>query len=778
MLTWGWGMFKAKAMRDALAVLVASILAGGIVAARPACAADQAAPAATPAPTQDQAAPASTPSPSPPAQPASPDTSHATANKAPAKAPAKTAAKSAAKKPVKHAPAQKPAQTADKKPAPVVRDPGAARPLAAGKAVPEPAMLSARDKDLFAEAMRAAEKHDWAKAMGAVSQSRNALLQKVVQWAFLHDPGPHANFSQRIAFLTANPTWPAAMELRHLAEDTIDPSVPPSAIISWFDANPPLLTTGKVAYARALLIAGRTEEAHKVARDAWLSGIFDKDDEREFLRDFGTILTPEDHWARIEHILYDEQASAAERLLDRVDEAHATLARARIAMIKGRPNIEAIARDVPAALQGDPGLLYDRIKWHRQHDPSDAVFDLIPQFPVQGPRPDLWWRERFSLIRDALSRGRITEAYTLANNHGTSDPSSIVDAEWLAGWIALRFLKDGETALPHFEKVYDTAQTSHNVSRGAYWTGRAAESLGRPDIAADWYQRAATYLTTYYGQLGLARLKGETAPQLPGDPEPTAEERATFESKDLTRALRALLEADAKEYERPFAVALAEGSGFAADRQMVAEMLNRHARPDLGIVIARNAQRDKIELIEYGYPVPPYAYPALPEKALILAIARQESNFDPGAVSFAGARGLMQLMPDTASALARSAKMAYARAKLVTDPAYNLKLGASYLSSLVNNFNGSYMLAAAAYNAGPGRARQWVRQFGDPQDPSVDPIDWIEEIPFNETRNYVQHVMENVMIYRAVLAQTPKIAPTLEVELGRRQMPQTASGSQ
>jgi soluble lytic murein transglycosylase len=206
---------------------------------------------------------------------------------------------------------------------------------------------------------------------------------------------------------------------------------------------------------------------------------------------------------------------------------------------------------------------------------------------------------------------------------------------------------------------------------------------------------------------------------------------------------------------------------------MAAEMLSRHARPDIAITLARAAAREKIDLIEYGYPVPPYAYPSAPEKALTLAIARQESNFNPGAMSYVGARGLMQLMPSTARALARAARIPYVRSRLVTDPAYNLRLGASYLNALLANFDGSYILAAAAYNAGPGRVRQWIRQFGDPHDPNVDPIDWVEQIPFNETRGYVQRVMENVMIYRAVLAGSPKIAPTLEAELAHRQ-PQTA----
>ncbi len=472
---------------------------------------------------------------------------------------------------------------------------------------------------------------------------------------------------------------------------------------------------------------------------------------------------------RLDRILYDEQTVAAERLLRRVSDDRVAVARARIALITSTGNLDALVRAVPAALQDNAGLLYDRIKWRLNRGDDEGALALVPQFSVVSPRPDLWWRERSTLAREALTRGRITEAYSIAKNHGATDAVSVSEAEWLAGWIALRFLKDGETALPHFQKVYDSVQMPSSLARGAYWTGRATEALGRPDLAREWYVRAAIYTTTYYGQLALARLTGDGVPQLPADPVASPEERAAFESRELTQALRALLDVDVKAYQRVFALALAGSSGSAVDRQLASELVNRRARTDLGVVLARDAARDKIMLVQYGYPVPAYNYPTTPEKALVLAVARQESNFDPGATSSAGARGLMQLMPATARALSRNAKQTYSRNKLTADPVFNLRLGASYLASLVSTFDGNYVLAAAAYNAGPGRARQWTRQFGNPQETGVDAIDWIEQIPFTETRGYVQRVMENLMVYRAVLAGTPRVAQSLESELARRQ---------
>ena len=571
---------------------------------------------------------------------------------------------------------------------------------------PPPALLTAREKTILTEAIKAAVKHNWPKARSTIATARNPLLSKIIEWAFLRDPGPHAGFTERTAFLVANPKWPAANDIRRRAEDSIDNSLPSSTLIAWFTANPPLSTAGKAAYARALAAQGNTDQAHAIARDAWVNGYFNKDDERDFLREFRSVLTPEDHWARIDRILYEEQTTAAQRLLSYVDDGHAAVAKARIALIGSARNAEGSIAAVPAALQNDPGLLYDRVRWRRARDNEDGARQLVPPFELGGPRPDLWWRERNAVARDALAEGNITEAYALAKHHGSVDALSISEAEWLAGWIALRFLKDGEAALAHFQKVYDSVQTPPSLARGAYWTGRTTEFLGRPDLAAEWYQRAATYVTTYYGQLALARLKSDTIPQLPQDPNPTAEERAAFNADELTRALRALMDVDAKSYQRAFAQAMAENSASAAERQMTAELVNHLSRIDLGVIVARQAARDKITLLQYGWPAPAYAYPALPEKAFILAITRQESNFDVAALSSAGARGLMQLMPPTAKGLAKATKQPYAEKRLTSDGAYNMRLGSVYLNSLLANFDGSYVLAAAAYNAGPGRPRQ------------------------------------------------------------------------
>lgn len=691
----------------------------------------------------------------------------------------KKAASKPAKTTAKAKPAVKGKAAAKEKPAAKTKQAKKPTPpkalAAAAKAPPlprrEPFTLTARDREVFTEAMRAVEARQWSKAIGAVARSDKAILQRIVNWAYIREPGNHVTFSERTAFIANNPGWPGLQTIQRRAEESLDESVTvtvPAVLIGWFSTHPPLSAGGKAAYARALRISGETEKSIPIAREAWRAGMFDRGGAQGFLELFGADIRPEDDIARLEHLLYEENTLSAERQLSRVDPVTAQVGRARIALMTSAGNVEGLVAAIPAAKLDDPGLVYDRVKWRRKQDKSEAARALLPQFPDRGPRPDLMWKERNLLARDALNAGLITEAYAIAKNHGELDAAGgLADAEWLAGWIALRFLKDGEAALAHFEKVYDTVQIPANVARGAYWTGRSAEFLGRSDLADDWYRRAATYVTTYYGQLALSRIKSEPIPALSDDPVPSVEDRNAFEGRELTQAMRALADVHNKTYLRAFVLALADSSDDVAERHLAAEFADRMGHPEWGVSLSREAARDGIPLLTYGYPLPAYPVPSDPERAFVLGIARQESNFDPNAISSAGALGLMQLMPPTAKQVAKKQGVKYVQSRLTSDPAYNLTLGSAFLHSLVDNFDGSYVMAAAAYNAGPGRVRQWVRQFGDPRDGQTDPVDWVEMIPFSETRGYVQRVMENVMIYRAKLAKTRVISSTLEAELVR-----------
>lgn len=629
----------------------------------------------------------------------------------------------------------------------------------------EPLSLSARDRDLFAQALKAATSQRWSTAFDAVKRTGNPLLRDIVEWIAMRTPGARLDFGERTAFIEAHPQWPAIAELNRITESNAEDTGGPEERLRWFAKNPPLSTSGKAAYADAALSVGDLPLAEKIARETWITGRFDSSDERDFLSKFGRFLTPADHRARLEEMLYAEQRQPAERMFSRVDTGMEATAKIRLALIAGTGNVDAMIDRLPDQQASDPGLIYDRIKWRREHNMEDQARALLPNAVDTAPRPDLWWRERQILARDSLEHGDARQAYTIITNHGALDPVSVSEAEWLAGWVALRFLNDGNTALQHFEKVYDTVQLAANLSRAAYWVGRSAEALGRPDIAADWYRKAALHITTFYGQLAVGRLNDPVLPQLPQDPIPTQDERKAFENKDLTKAVRAIADAPGAPYLRSFALAAAESSDFAVDRHMAAELVHKLGHPELAVWIARQAGRDKIIIMSYGFPIPAFGYPSAPEKALMLAIMRQESNFDPSVASPAGALGLMQLMPATAKSVARRQKLRYNKNKLTSDPAYNVRLGAAYLRDLVDEFDGSYIMTAAAYNAGPSRPKLWARLYGDPRAPGVDAVDWVESIPFPETRNYVQRVMENVMVYRALLGGSLNVPQDLEREL-------------
>lgn len=629
-------------------------------------------------------------------------------------------------------------------------------------------LLNDADRNTFRRALAAAKSRQWRRATDLVQKIDNDLADHVIAWLYLRETGASTPFKARTEFIRQNRDWPQIETIiRRAEEKASDGSLSTDELIAWFKEFPPKSGPGLAALATAYRDAGESEQANTFAKRAWLEGTFNRSQERTFLRTFGDTLSKEDHEARLERLLWDGHSNGAKRLLRRVDSDYRKLAEARIALMTSAYGVDAAIAKVPKNLKNDPGLTYNRLKWRNKRRRYESAMELLPLSQDDAVRPDLWWRERHLLAREALSEGSITQAYTIASQHKTSDALSIFEAEWFAGWLQLQFLNDPEAALPHFYRVYDAVAFPVSLSRGAYWIGRALEAGGDTETARNWYEKAAVHITTYYGQLALAKLTGDTIPQLPLDPVPTISERSSFHESRLAQVIRMLAEIGNKDHLRTFVLAAAKASDFATQRHLAAEMVSKFSRADLGVWIARRAIQDHITLLEYGYPIPSYEYPTRPEKPLLLSITRQESNFDVAARSRVGARGLMQLMPATARAVSRQMRTRYDRDALTVDPGYNISLGSKYLGDLIEEFDGSYIMAIAGYNAGPHRVRRWIKEFGDPRKPDVDPIDWIEQIPFTETRNYVQRVMENLQVYRAVIADSQQIAQTLPADLSR-----------
>lgn len=374
--------------------------------------------------------------------------------------------------------------------------------------------------------------------------------------------------------------------------------------------------------------------------------------------------------------------------------------------------------------------------------------------PPENIRPAQWWVERNVLARRALRNGAVASAYRIAATHGFTEGAPLADAEFLAGWIALRFLKDPARAAGHFARLEAAVGMPISLARAAYWRGRATEAGGDAAAAKAQYQRAARHLTTYYGQLAAERIGLSTAPDWVVMPAvvPTAAEAQAFNTSEPAVAAELLAAIGEGRMARQFVARLVTDAKTPAGHALAAGLAQRLGQPQLAVVAGKRAGYAGTHLPAYAFPLQLVPAEGEPEAALINAIIRQESMFDATAVSQAGARGLMQLMPATARQVARQLSESHTDQRLIADPGYNVALGSRYLADQIRGFNGSYILAVAAYNAGPGRSRQWVQDYGDPRDGGIDAVDWVESIPFNETRNYVQRVIENLQVYRWRLA--------------------------
>ncbi len=364
-----------------------------------------------------------------------------------------------------------------------------------------------------------------------------------------------------------------------------------------------------------------------------------------------------------------------------------------------------------------------------------------------GNQNDAWWNERSQLARDLLAAGRAADAYAVTVPHGLTRGVAFAEAEFLAGWIALRHLKRAPEAQKHFQTLYDGVATDISKSRAAYWLGRTHDAAGRAKEANEWYGRAAGFGQTFYGQLAARKLPGSAA-RLPNDPVASAADRQALGGRELVTMARYLGQAGDFERSRPFLLRLARMVTTPGETALLAQLAVELKRPDVALTVARRATENGVVLFDTAFPVVDLGATGSIERALALAVSRQESSFNAAAVSPSGALGLMQLLPGTARDVAGRLGVPFIQDKLTRDPGYNVQLGSQYLAEMLQRFGGSYELALAAYNAGPGRVARWLETVGDPRAGKIDMVDWIEMIPFRETRNYVQRIMEGVVVYR------------------------------
>lgn len=604
-----------------------------------------------------------------------------------------------------------------------------------------------------------AEDGDWPTAFAVTGRTADPDLAAVLLWLSLLDDRRPTDFATVAGFLTDHPNWPGTSQLELRAEQLMPPNLPATARALWFQTHPPRTGAARLAHLDALNEVGPPDRLVAEVRRSWRELELGGKGQTEFLDRYGRHLRASDHRERVDEMLWRGQTAAVKRILPLVPEAWRRLADARMRLRDNRGGVDQAVDAVPAELRNDPGLLYERIRWRRQRGLVTGARELLFEAPPKPEFETLWWRERSWHIRESLDNGDFEDAYLLAASHVQRGGIAFAEAEWLAGWVALRFLNRPADALRHFQVLYENVSTPISLARASYWAGRAADAVSDPAAAALWYGRGAEQATTFYGQLAAARL-GATGITLAAPP-PLDDRRAqAFLARDLVRATAALIRVDRRKLAERFLRTLAYQARDEDESLAVARLAAAKGYTPAAVYAARRAARSGAALIDVGYPLLAPLPDAAPEPALVHAIIRQESGFDPDAISRAGARGLMQLMPGTARDTAKAVGVGYDLGSLIADPGYNVSLGRAYLSAMIERFDGHYILAIAAYNAGPHRVTQWIARNGHPSSPDIDIIDWIEKIPFSETRNYVQRVLEGLHVYRGRLPNGPVLAPT------------------
>ncbi len=633
--------------------------------------------------------------------------------------------------------------------------------LAVGSALadsPQAANEHVRSAFLFAE------RRQWQDATLHARRSGDPALLRLMEWLSYLDADSGASFTDISGFMTEHPQWPQQKRLQLRAEQAISrSSTSDEALLAWFADYPPITGAGKIAQAEALLRAGDKDDniAATLLREGWIAGDFDRQEARRILEAHDRQLTPEDHLRRLDRLLWDEKLAAAKDMLPLVSQSQRQLASARMALIRDDADAPRLVGELPSSLAAHAGVKYERMRWRARRDDDEGVREILLSLPSDVPYPEKWWDYRERNVREAVDEGKYKLAAKLLEHHGLKEGSDFVDASWLKGWIKLEFLNQPDDAYDIFEQMYETVRFPVSRARAAYWAARAAEADDRKSDATSWYERASAYPTAFYGQLAALKAHGHAPLRFAAEPKPSQSAMAAFERNLLPRAVKLAIHAGRHDLASRLLTSVIEEADSKGEAAMMAMIGQKAGQPFLSVRAAKKVmQHHNSVLLKAGYPTPATPEQAAVERALVLAITRQESEFDADAKSPANAMGMMQVLPGTAKETARKAGLSYHVSQLY-EPHYSWLIGSHYLNRMIRHYDGSYILAIAAYNAGPGNVRRWIAEFGRPGNSMEEAVQWIEKIPFKETRNYVQRVLENLQVYRHLLAGDD--APTLKL---------------
>ncbi len=631
--------------------------------------------------------------------------------------------------------------------------------------------LSSEDKKALAAALKAIKQRQRDTALAERDKIKVAAARKLVDWTALRSGyGRPQDFSE---FLDANPMWPdQRLMTRRLEQALFIDGGSAKGILKHFEKKKPAFDAGIAAKASAHLALGNKNKAKQLAAEAWCGGGIAASREEAFLKRFGALLTNADHQCRVDRLLVANhrwtntrktKAHAIRRAIKLLDKKYQKKATARLAAFLRQRVATKWLNQVPAELaKEDWGFAFQKVQHLRQAKKYEAAWKLLKTVPTDPDKiinRDAWWEERHRNALAALRKKRNKLAYSFVADIRPESVNPAKDQAFFAGWVALRKLAKPKQALEHFTRMRELVDGPLSSSKAEFWLGRTNMALGNKEKAREHYKKGAEYRDTFHGQLSRQALSPQDSTmELPLPTAPANEQIKRFLENDAVQAATiAHREGLPRTHVLKFFRAIAKKLESEAEVAMLAQLANALGDGQLEVRTGKTGIARGFNMYIYSYPVA--GIPAFkplrksPERALMLAIARQESEFNTRIVSGAGARGIMQVMPITARHVCRDYKIKCRIKDLLTDPEYNAKIASAYIADRTDDFAGSYILTFTGYNAGPGRTRQWLRTIGDPRDKRIEPLDWIYRIPFEETRKYTQKVLSNVQVYRARLGE-------------------------
>lgn len=571
--------------------------------------------------------------------------------------------------------------------------------------------------------------------------------------------GNEINFYELTSFIKKYPKWPRQDALKEMAERVPLEKVKAADILLWFQYNPPKTTNGQLKYIE---LTSNIKIKEKYAKIIWHEAVLSKEEEKIFLNKYQKLLSTEDHIKRINFMIFNHQPEQATRIINLLPKSLKNLYMLKISLQQRKTSTS----NIPKNHLSDIGILYNVAHIHDKNNDEDSLIQTLNIVSNKGKSfQSYFWRLKAKLIRTLIRNKKYNAAYTFASSHGNSDTKEYTDAEWLSGWISLRFLNDPKTAIIHFKNFHQRVKMPMSISRGAYWLGRSYEKLKQKKESNHWYNISAKYFTNFYGQLSLCKINNCNV-NIPKEHKITNEDRVKFNNNNLINS--ALLLQQIPKYNhltKELLLKAIDNSNNTGEIILITKIKFKNNHFHLATEMAKKAGYKNIMSMKENYPIPKFIYSNHKiDHSLVLSLIRQESVFDQNAISSAGAMGLMQIMPAVAKKTAQNNKIKFNQKMLLSDPNFNSRLGVAHIESLLKEYDNSYILSIAAYNAGSKAVNNWIENNGDPRfmKNEEEIIDWLEKITYHETRNYVQRVLENRAIYYILINKKNKLPNILK----------------